>query len=332
VLVLAFPAAAHAAPPICPDASLTILPNQQIDFPAPACNDPDAGDTYHTTSFTLPSHGTLGGTLTAPSYTPDPGFHGRDQFTYGVTDNHNEVSPPATVRILVDTAPVCDNSAGTVQSNGRLDVEDFPCDDADDPEEFGVIVDDGAHGRVDINDVTGVVTYIPDAGFVGTDSFPYYAEDDFGLRSAVRTMTIAVTTPPVVAAAPPAILAPLKPLDRTAPALSLRSVPKSLAQTLAKGLSIVLGTDEAGTATLTLTLDKATARKLGVDRKAKGPVTVGTLKAPVTKGSPIVVVKFSAKARKALKSVRRVKLVLTALVADAAGNSSTKTLTVTLKR
>jgi hypothetical protein len=333
VLLLAFPLAVQAAPPSCLDASFTILPNQRLDFPAPACTDPDAGDTYAVSSFTTPAHGVFGGTLSAPNYTPNAGFHGRDEFTYKVTDNHGEESAAAKVSILIDTAPTCDSSAGTVPMNGRLDVADFPCDDADDSSEFGVFVDDGAHGTVDVNQATGIVTYTPNAGFVGTDSFPYYAEDDFGLRSVLRAMTITVTSP-AAAPAPTPVPAPTPPrlFDRTAPAVALKSATKPLKQTLANGLSIVLSSDEAGTATLTLTLDKASARKLGVDRKAKGPVTVGTLKTPVTKGASTVVVKFSAKARKALKSARRVKLLLTAVVADAAGNKATKTLTVTRKQ
>jgi hypothetical protein len=122
------------------------------------------------------------------------------------------------------------------------------------------------------------------------------------------------------------------PKDLTAPTVSLRSAAKPLKQTLAKGLAIELTTNENASATLTLTLDKATARKLRVDRKAKGPVTVGTIRSALTAGKATIPIRLSAKARKALKAVKRVKLTLTAVVTDTAGNKTTKTLAVTLKR
>ena len=44
-----------------------------------------------------------------------------------------------------------------------------------------------------------------------------------------------------------------------------------------------------------------------------------------------MVVKLTAKARKALKKVRKVKLLVTVVIQDAAGNSATDTMEVTLK-
>ena len=97
-LVLAVPAAAQAAPPVCPDASFTVEPGKVLQFPKPVCNDPE-GNTYQVSSVSDPPHGAIGGTPDAGSYSPDAGFHGRDEFTYRVTDSANEVSLPATVRI-----------------------------------------------------------------------------------------------------------------------------------------------------------------------------------------------------------------------------------------
>jgi hypothetical protein len=85
-------------------------------------------------------------------------------------------------------------------------------------------------------------------------------------------------------------------------------------------------TNENATATLTLTLDKATARKLHLSRK------LGEIKAALTPGTATIPMKLSAKARKAFKKLKRVNLTLTTFVADAAGNSITKTLAVTLKK
>ena len=256
-----------------------------------------------------------------------------------MTDADGEVSLPATVRILVDTPPDCDDSVASVDAGTTTVLPDFPCEDVDDDREFIVFIDDGAHGTVTIDDFTGEVSYTPDAGFTGTDKIPYYAEDDFELRSPERAMTITVEAVPVPAPAVPTPVAtvlpslpPTAPLDGTPPSVTLKSAAKPLKQTLSKGVAIQLTTNENSTATLTLTVDKATARKLRLDRKARGAVTVGTLKAALTPGSPTVTVKFSSKARRAFKSAKRLKLLLTAVIVDVAGNRTTKTLTVTLKR
>jgi hypothetical protein len=101
---------------------------------------------------------------------------------------------------------------------------------------------------------------------------------------------------------------------------------------IAKGLRLVLTPNEGGTATITLTVDRATARKLKLKRNANGPVKVGGRKASLPSGQSAVVVKLTAKARKALKKVRKVKLLITVVIQDVAGNSATDTMKVTLKR
>jgi hypothetical protein len=132
---------------------------------------------------------------------------------------------------------------------------------------------------------------------------------------------------PVVTPPPPP-----PPKDLTAPSVTLKSPAKPLRQVLSKGLSIVLRTNEHSTAQLTLTVDKSTARKIRLERKAKKPVTVGTLSTALTPGSSTVTIKLSSKAKRALKSVKTVKLLLTVVVTDTAGNKTTKKLTVTLRR
>jgi hypothetical protein len=139
---------------------------------------------------------------------------------------------------------------------------------------------------------------------------------------------ILIPGPPVRVPTPP----PAPPKDVAAPVATLKSAAKPLKQTLSKGLAVLLGTNEASTVKFTVTVDKATARKLKLDRKAKGPVTVGTVNAALNPGSSPVTIAWSAKAKRALKSVKKLKVVVTAVVSDAAGNQVTKTLTVTLKR
>ena len=101
---------------------------------------------------------------------------------------------------------------------------------------------------------------------------------------------------------------------------------------LAKGLKLAITLDEAGTVTVTLTVDKATARKLKLDTKAKKAVVVGTLTKAAAAGKSALTVKLTAKARKALKKAKSVKLGIAVAAKDAAGNAGAKTQSATLKR
>jgi hypothetical protein len=72
------------------------------------------------------------------------------------------------------------------------------------------------------------------------------------------------------------------------------------------------------------------ARRTKLDAKAKGPVTVGTASSASAAGK--VTLQLSAKARKALKKLKKVKLTVTLVATDAAGNRTTRTLSMTLAR
>jgi VCBS repeat-containing protein len=80
--------------------------NVPLNVPAPAlfANDSDPeGETLTAELGAQAAHGTASvdpaGGFT---YTPDPGYTGADQFTYHVTDQHNQVSNEATVSIFVN--------------------------------------------------------------------------------------------------------------------------------------------------------------------------------------------------------------------------------------
>ena len=107
---------------------------------------------------------------------------------------------------------------------------------------------------------------------------------------------------------------------------------QKLPAVLKSGLKLGLTTDEACTATVTVTVDKATARKLKLDPKAKKAVVVGTLTKALAAGKNAVTVKLTAKARKALKKAKSVKLGVAVAVKDAAGNTARKAANLTLKK
>jgi hypothetical protein len=331
LLLLELPAAASADPPTCSDASYVTKPNVPVPLSTSLCSDRE-GDALTPSLDTFPGNGEVSPTADGYEYVPDPGFHGNDQFTYHATDiAHGESSNVATIHILVDTAPNCSDATATVSMGNSVVLPDLPCDDAD-GDDVDIAVGDPGRGRIDISPDGSTVTYVPAPGYVGPDSFEYLATDPFHQDSETGTMRITVTPPP----APPAPVAPVvvatPPRDTTPPSFTMAIAGKRLARVLAKGLRLRVTTTEAGTATVTVTVDKATARKLGLNRRARGPVVVGRATGPISARNPSLVVKLTGKARHALKRARRVTLHLKTVITDAAGNQATRTMSVGLKR
>jgi hypothetical protein len=272
-------------------------------------------------------------------YTPPAGFVGVDHFTYTVTNTAtNETSLPATVSVVVNTPATCADAELTTPLDTPLRIpwKAFPCTDPDGQSLLIHADDNAANGDVDDDFGTGTVTYTPNPGFTGTDEFTFHASD--GVRnSPERTITVKVT-PPVQADPSPTPAATVSPtptpmpaggggapaVDTTAPSVTLKATGKA---TLANGVTLTLTSNEAVTTKATLTVDKATARKYKLDKRAKGPVTVGTATAAA---SGKITIRLSAKARRAFKKAKRVKLTVTVVAADGAGNRTTKTLRVTL--
>jgi hypothetical protein len=322
LLVAAFallvPATARAAPPTChaflmqnPDTPIT-APGEDISLTNPCT---PGGYTLVVSSD--PANGEVTVSGTTLTYAPDPGFHGSDTFFYTATAG-GETSAATEVDVIVDNAPTCTDASLSVVTGSVLAATASTCTDPD-GDALTVFADSlPAHGTLAR---TGAMsfTYTPDQGFVGTDAFPFYVEDDF-LQSDDARLTIAVTNPVPSTPPPP-------PKDKTAPVATLSSVRgQKLKQVLAKGLHLTLASNEAGRATVAVTVDAKTARKLHIKPQ------VGSATANVGSGKLELTVKLTAKARKAIKKLRKVRLSVRAVVTDAAGNSAHPSMTVTLKR
>jgi hypothetical protein len=329
---LGWPAVARADPPQCSGGTVTATPGQAMTLGFPACN--GAGNNPTVTVVVAP----VGGTLTGNPfvYTPAQGFVGVDSFVYTVTNTGTgETSEQTSVNLVVDTRPGCTDGTATAVAGQplRIAMTAFPCTDAD-GSSLLIHPSDGAHGTVAADFGSGAVVYTPEPGFEGADEFEFYAADGV-LQSATKVIHVTVgpaaqatpTPTPTATPVPSTPGTPPPPADTTAP----KTTPKVASASIAKGVALTLAGNEAGTAKLTLTVDKATARKLKIDRKAKGAVTIGTATTKLLDGSAKVTVKLTAKARKALKRVRRLKARLTIVAADAAGNSATTAVPVVLK-
>ena len=109
-------------PPVAKDDTVQRLPDGALDIPVAdlLANDFDF-DTPLDELFLLPGNPSTGAISVPTSgrasltytdgvitYTPEPGFHGGDSFTYVLTDDTGKTSQPATVTIEVIDAPIGD--------------------------------------------------------------------------------------------------------------------------------------------------------------------------------------------------------------------------------
>ena len=161
----------------------------------------------------------------------------------------------------------------------------------------------------------------------GSHTVAVRATDDEG-QTATATKTVTISAPSGgVSTAPPAGggSAP----DTAAPAVTLAAAKQKLKAVLRKGLALRAACSEACTLKVQLVVDKRTAKKLKLGKKA---TVVGTLTHALS-GTAKLKLKLTGKAKKRLKKVRSVKLSLRAVATDAAGNSGPPTVrAVTVKR
>src|SRR5690606_7466468 len=157
-------------------------------------SDPD-GDPLSIASVTQGANGSVvvnpDGTLT---YTPDADFHGTDGFTYTVSDGKggtDTASVAVTVAPVNDAPVAADDTAGTAAGTA-VTVSVLANDSDVDGDTLSVgSFTQGANGSVTDNG-DGTLTYAPNAGFAGTDSFSYTATDgQGGTDTATVTVTVA---------------------------------------------------------------------------------------------------------------------------------------------
>jgi large repetitive protein len=160
-------------------------------------NDDSGGGTPSISIDTTPAHGTL--TLDAMqsiTYVPDPGYIGRDGFTYSISNGGNPRSS-ATVSIEiqeVNDAPVAAPDAATGDEDSEI-VIDVLANDTD--EEGGDLSVDSVaspgNGKARIRK-DGNIAYVPNADFSGVDTFDYVVSDGQG---GTASSTITVTVNPI---------------------------------------------------------------------------------------------------------------------------------------
>ena len=140
-------------------------------------------------------------------YTPDPGFAGQDVFTYKVNDGFRDSTPPARATITViaaATAPTAAAVATSTDAETPVAIELSATDEQQCELSFAIVSgpSNGAVSPVSNqpcvpgspNADSAFVTYTPDAGFAGIDSFAYKANDGQS-DSNPASVTIEVAAP-----------------------------------------------------------------------------------------------------------------------------------------
>ncbi len=170
-------------------------------------NDSDAdGDALTAAVVDQPGNGSLilngDGSFT---YAPDDNFAGTDQFTYETTDG--EFSSNATATIVVNSVndvPVANANVYATDQDVALNVSTANGvlandTDADGDSLTAVLVAEPSGGSVDL-DGDGSFVYTPDAGFSGSDSFTYRADDSMATSNIGRiTINVNASNRPPVA-------------------------------------------------------------------------------------------------------------------------------------
>ena len=148
-----------------------------------------------------PAHGTVEIVDGQVVYTPDEGFVGEETFFYVVKDedglsNGAEITVTVTEGTDENEAPCAKNDDSTTAFDTAVRINVLANDTDPDGDALSVIdATDGANGTVRVH-ANGIVTYTPDAGFSGEDTFTYTVSDGNG---GTDTATVTVTVEDYVA-------------------------------------------------------------------------------------------------------------------------------------
>lgn len=154
-------------------------------------SDPD-NDPLTFTVQTGPANGSLSGTAPNLTYTPDPEFSGPDSFTYVVNDGTVN-SPIATVSItvsFVNDPPIADDQSVTTDIGVTVNITVTGSDPEDDPITFALAAGPSSGQLIG---TLPDVSYKPQPGFSGTDSFTFTTNDG-NSDSNIATVTITVNS------------------------------------------------------------------------------------------------------------------------------------------
>jgi uncharacterized repeat protein (TIGR01451 family) len=192
-----------AGPTAVPDRRTTPY-RRAVTIPVLA-NDLDPTGSLEVTSVTQPANGTVTFTGTAVTYAPPDGFSGVVRFHYTASEILGNTST-AEVEVTVQAALTMPDKEVTGRPGAAVGITPPDRDSGGNPVTVRRI-GRPAHGTAVLNP-DGTVTYTPEPGFTGTDSFTYEVVDADG---NVAQASIIVSVPPATTPAPTPLPPPSSP-------------------------------------------------------------------------------------------------------------------------
>ncbi|GIF24155.1 putative repeat protein (TIGR01451 family) [Actinoplanes tereljensis] len=156
-------------------------------------NDFDPAGSLALSSVTQPASGTASIAGDNVTYTPPEGFGGVASFAYTAADDAGHRTS-AAVTVTVGAPPTVPDKSAVAKPGGSVSV---PLPQTDEGGRSVIVrwVGKPPHGTAVLNP-DGTVTYTPDPGFVGVDTFTYEVVDADG-NVATASVIVTVTDPPV---------------------------------------------------------------------------------------------------------------------------------------
>lgn len=193
VTVTVTPVIVVNAPPTAVDDNVSTAEDTTINIDVTANDTDPEDDPLQLTAVSSAGNGTVAINGATVTYTPNPDWHGIDTFTYTISDGEHEDTATVTVVVIpVNESPVAnDDSVSLPQGSGStlIDVlaNDTDADNAPTPLQVTGVTQP-ANGTV-VPSSTGL-SYTPNTGFSGTDTFTYTITDGTSFDSATVTVTV----------------------------------------------------------------------------------------------------------------------------------------------
>lgn len=186
-------------PPVAGNDSASVAEDGSVDINVLADDSDPDGDALAVTGVSNPPHGnaSINGDDSI-RYVPDANYNGADNFSYTLSDG-NGGSDTGNVSVTVNPVndfPVAfDDSGITTEQNTPVDIDVLLNDDDVDNDTLNVSgVSNGSFGVVTNNTVD--VSYAPNAGYTGPDSFSYTVSDgNGGTDTALVNLNVLVPEP-----------------------------------------------------------------------------------------------------------------------------------------
>lgn len=154
-------------------------------------SDPD-GDTLNLQSYDQPANGTVSDNGSVITYTPSANFNGTDSFNYTINDGNGNTDT-ATVFVTINAvndSPLANDDQANTDEDVPVDVNVIANDsDIDGDSLFISSLSQPSNGSV-VDNGDGTVTYTPNSGYFGSDSFTYTVSDGELTDTATVNLTI----------------------------------------------------------------------------------------------------------------------------------------------